>query len=26
VRPRGADDALAFGTPWRDANGPLIRS
>ncbi len=26
VRPRSADDALAFENSWRDANGQLIRS
>ena len=26
VRPRSADDALAFENSWRDANGALIRS
>jgi hypothetical protein len=26
VRPRSADDALAFESSWRDANGQLIRS
>jgi len=26
VRPRSADDALAFENSWRHANGQLIRS